>query len=216
MVKRQYHSPRRDEQSRQTRNAVIEAAHGLFIAQGYDNASIRQIAKDARVSEQTVYRLFNDKPTLLREVVLSAVSGADQPVAASESDLMDHLARASTVDERLQLVARWIKEGYERGLAELEHVVFSANPTDPDINELAAFMKEQRYRDTSNLVRAVLGDLQGEIPFSIEDITDYIYGVESSPVYQLLVDERGWSAEKYVQWFVRLVHRLFLDLIQEN
>jgi AcrR family transcriptional regulator len=210
MVKRQYESPRRDEQARRTRAAVLATAHRLFVAEGYAATSIRNIADTARVSEQTVYRLFGDKATLLRDVVLTAVSGPDEATVARQSTMMEGISRKRDPRERLTLVARWIGESYERGLADLEYVVLTAAPVDPRVTALASFMAEQRYLDTKSLVSAVMAGSKLPEGVTIEDMTDYVYAVESSAVYRILVEDRGWTTGKYVDWFVRLVEALFL------
>ena len=66
---RRYVSPRRQEQARATRQAILDAAHHLFLSRGYIAASIRAIAAEAGVSEPTVYAVFKDKPSILWAVV---------------------------------------------------------------------------------------------------------------------------------------------------
>ncbi len=199
-----------------TRGAVVAGAHLLFVTNGYASTSIREIAAEARVSEQTIYRLFGDKPSLLREVVLSAVGGPEGPTVARQSRLMDQLSDLDSPAERLGLVAEWIGESYDRGLAALEHVVATAAPTDDRVAELAQFMANQRYEDTRSLVLAVFGSSVRSQEIPVDDAVDYIYAVESSPVFRVLVTERRWTTEKYVDWFVRLVQRMFLESCRHN
>ncbi|MFZ0014887.1 MAG: hypothetical protein WAL25_12325 [Acidimicrobiia bacterium] len=142
--------------------------------------------------------------------MLTAVGGPEDPTVARQSRMMDQLSELESPIERLAAVAEWIGESYGRGLADLEHVVSAAAPTDDRVAELAEFMATQRYEDTRSLVLAVFGSLKAEgVP--VDDVIDYIYAVESSPVFRVLVTERGWTTEKYVQWFVRLVQRMFLE-----
>jgi AcrR family transcriptional regulator len=211
MVKRTYNAPRREEQARETRAAMIAAAHRLFVEQGYAATSIRQVAAEARVGEQTVYRVFGNKVTLLRDVILTAVSGTDE--ASAVADMEDLLARlrVGTPAERLRVIAAWSAAIYERGAADLEEVVFSAVAADPKVEELARFLREQRYRDVRALVEAVAVDTGPPPGVTLDDIADFIYAVWSSPVYVQLVRERGWTADKYVEWCVRMVERMFLD-----
>ena len=211
MARRAYRSPRREEQAVQTRTAVIDAAHRLFVANGYPATSIQNIATEARVSEQTVYRLFGDKASLVKSVVVAAVAGPEEDMVAARAELLDRIAQAASPRNRLRLVVDWIRIGYERGLADLEHVVLSAAPSDERVEALAAFMAEQRYEDARILVRAVVGDVELPAGIGIDDMTDYVYAVESSPVYHMLVNERGWTTAQYVRWFERLVTRMFLE-----
>ena len=52
-------------------NAILEAARKLFTAQGFDAASMDQIAAAAGVSKLTVYSHFGDKEALFAAVVKS-------------------------------------------------------------------------------------------------------------------------------------------------
>jgi TetR/AcrR family transcriptional repressor of mexJK operon len=51
--------------------AILEAARRLFTTQGFDGASMDQIAAAAGVSKLTVYSHYGDKETLFAEVVKS-------------------------------------------------------------------------------------------------------------------------------------------------
>jgi len=53
------------------RQAILDAARGMFTTQGFDGASMDQIAAAAGVSKLTVYSHFGDKETLFAAVVKS-------------------------------------------------------------------------------------------------------------------------------------------------
>lgn len=53
------------------RQAILDAARQMFATQGFDGASMDQIAAEAGVSKLTVYSHFGDKETLFAEVVKS-------------------------------------------------------------------------------------------------------------------------------------------------
>ncbi|HEY6478067.1 MAG TPA: helix-turn-helix domain-containing protein, partial [Polyangia bacterium] len=52
--------------SARKRQAIMEAATTLFLRDGYRNTSMDQVAADAAVSKQTVYKQFADKEQLFR------------------------------------------------------------------------------------------------------------------------------------------------------
>ena len=56
--------------SARKRQAIMEAATALFLRDGYRNTSMDQVAADAAVSKQTVYKQFADKEQLFRDIVL--------------------------------------------------------------------------------------------------------------------------------------------------
>jgi len=55
----------RDQQARQTRARIAEAALGLFVSQGYAQTTIDQIAEVAGVSRRTVFHHFPAKESML-------------------------------------------------------------------------------------------------------------------------------------------------------
>ena len=66
--KRRYDSPRRAEQARQTRVEVLDAARRLFLHDGFAVTTIAAIAAEARVSVETIYKMFGGKPGLVRAI----------------------------------------------------------------------------------------------------------------------------------------------------
>jgi TetR/AcrR family transcriptional repressor of mexJK operon len=81
------------------RQAILDAARDMFTGQGFDGASMDQIAAAAGVSKLTVYSHFGDKDTLFAEVVKSYC----------ESQLPDALFESAPeipLRERLLQVAR--------------------------------------------------------------------------------------------------------------
>jgi TetR/AcrR family transcriptional repressor of mexJK operon len=80
-------------------NAILEAARKLFTAQGFDSASMDQIAAEAGVSKLTVYSHFGDKETLFAAVVKSY---CEQQLPAALFDAQP----GTPVRERLLQVAR--------------------------------------------------------------------------------------------------------------
>jgi TetR/AcrR family transcriptional regulator, regulator of autoinduction and epiphytic fitness len=201
---------RRQEYARLTRRGIIDAAHRLFLADGYTGASIRAIAVEANVSEQTVYRLFGDKAEVLRAVLLAAVGGDDNTAPLRDGPHLKEMAERDTPADRIRLLTGWMFDAYERGLAQLEQVVISAASSDERVAELARYITDQRYEDTRRIVLQIFGDQGPPSGTDINDLIDYVYGIESSAVYLSLTTERGWSTEKYVEWFVHMFETLFL------
>lgn len=62
------------------RAAILEAAKRLFMANGYEGASMDQIAADAKVSKLTVYSHFGDKESLFTAAIVAKL---DEQVPAA-------------------------------------------------------------------------------------------------------------------------------------
>lgn len=56
---------RREAKKRETRQAILDAATALFLEQGHDNFSLRQVAEAIGYSPTTIYLYFKDKEELL-------------------------------------------------------------------------------------------------------------------------------------------------------
>jgi AcrR family transcriptional regulator len=82
---RAYRSPLRDERARENRRRILEAAHRLFLADGYARTPVTAIARAAAVNDDLVCHLFKSKRGLLTEVLNFATTGeVDSPVVLDQ------------------------------------------------------------------------------------------------------------------------------------
>ena len=79
-VKRRYDSSRRRQQAQENRRRVLDAAHELFVDQGYGATTIAEVAVAAGVAVETVYAAFRTKLTVLRRAWDVAVGGDEDDV----------------------------------------------------------------------------------------------------------------------------------------
>ena len=84
------------------REAILEAATELFLTREYAGTSMENIAVAAAVSKQTVYKHFNDKETLFREVALGSVG----PVRSTFQAEVLAASEATDVPAALRSLAR--------------------------------------------------------------------------------------------------------------
>ncbi|MCR5878423.1 TetR/AcrR family transcriptional regulator [Phenylobacterium sp. J367] len=76
---------RRALAKQQTRAKVLAAARRLFSEQGYEGATIRDIATAAGMSTGAVFANFTDKSDLFREIMTADMEAAKPPAAAARS-----------------------------------------------------------------------------------------------------------------------------------
>jgi TetR/AcrR family transcriptional regulator of autoinduction and epiphytic fitness len=196
---RKYVSPLREEQARNTRRAILGAAEALFREKGYVGTSIRAIAAEAGVSESTVYQAFTDKATLLWAVTERVVAGTDEPVHFSDLDILNAIRAEPDPRGRLRMIAHWSRETFERGIAQLEEVIAEAAASSPDLRELARHASNERF-EAVLMIAGVVREAVPQPPPDIEKLAEFIWAVDSSPVYRMLVEERGWSPQEYEDW----------------
>lgn len=84
--------------SARKRRAIMEAATALFLRDGYRSTSMDQVAADAAVSKQTVYKQFADKEQLFRDIVLGVTGNSEAIIAGMTSTL-----RAAEVTSQAEL-----------------------------------------------------------------------------------------------------------------
>jgi TetR/AcrR family transcriptional regulator len=61
---------RREREKAAQRREILEAARGLFSEKGYRNVSVREIAEKAEFAIGTLYKFFQDKEELYRDLLL--------------------------------------------------------------------------------------------------------------------------------------------------
>jgi TetR/AcrR family transcriptional regulator, mexJK operon transcriptional repressor len=98
--------------SARKRRSIMEAATALFLGDGYRYTSMDQVAADAAVSKQTVYKQFADKERLFRDIVLG-VSGKSEAIITEMTSVLHSTQVASQEDLRTVLfdVARRYLDG---------------------------------------------------------------------------------------------------------
>lgn len=194
---RRYRSPRRQMQARATREALLAAATKLFTARGWAATSLRDIATEAGVATETIYKHFESKADLLRRAADIAVVGDDLPVPLAERPEFAAMGMGKHT-ERLAAAAR-VASGVNARTAGFAKVLREAAPTDETIAEVLRATKDRQRRDVTTGATLVLG----RPPTDIE--CDGVVALVSVEVYVLLVEESGWSVDQYEAWLAALL-----------
>lgn len=113
---------RRKEKERQNRiNQILEAAKKVFITKGYDNASIREIALESKLSTGAIYVYFKGKSdlygTILERILQKEIqyyklaSNTDGSIQEKlEAILIAHLKFDSDYPDESELLAKNLDE----------------------------------------------------------------------------------------------------------
>jgi AcrR family transcriptional regulator len=196
-ARRGYDASGRRAQAQATRERILDNARELFVSQGYAGTSIAQIAAASGVSAPTVFTGFRSKVNLLRAAVETAIVGDDEPVALAERPAMRHVHAGATAQEVLTRYAAMFVDIAPRACP-ISLVVYHAADADPEIAALAAVLDEQRLRGSEAIARTVVDRLGA--PDRLEDVRDTVWTLNAPLLYGLLVDQRGWSIERYADW----------------
>lgn len=205
-VKRRYVAPRREAQARDTREAIIESALELFLAQGFEETSVRQVAEGAQVSEQTVYNLFEDKIGLLREATVHYI---DSDLEDPDAGLFDALRLEPDPLKRIRIVARDSRETWEGSALELELLVFHNRSSDPRLKELERIGRQYKYEGTRAVCEILFPDELRRPDYTLDEIAAIATAIDSAATVTSLLDH-GWTMSQWEDWIADFLSN-FLD-----
>jgi AcrR family transcriptional regulator len=195
---RTYDASGRQAAARERRLRVIEAAHELFLADGYGPTSIAAIARASGVSAPFVYATFGSKAGVLGAVVDVAVGGDDEDILVR--DRADALAVLEAPDG-----ATFIRLGAAHTRAMLErsggilHLVASVAGSDAAVGELHDKLVEARRNDNASTIRLLPG-MRADLTH--EDLVATVDALTNWETWWTLVELGGWSPERYEAWVV--------------
>ncbi len=207
--RRPYDSPRRRDQARATRRAILETARDLFVEGGYVATTVETIAAHAGVSVETVYATFRNKRSLLSELIDVSLAGDDAPVPVLERAWVQEMRDEPDTLRRVQVLARNGRLILER-TTPLYDVLRSAASADPEIASLWESNKAQRFAGQSELVRILIGDTGLREGWTLETGADVLFAIGSPETFRLLVIDRGWSADRFERWYADTLACLLL------
>jgi TetR/AcrR family transcriptional repressor of mexJK operon len=121
--------------SARKRRAIIESATALFLRDGYRNTSMDQVAADAAVSKQTVYKQFTDKQQLFRDIVLGVTSTSeavitDMTAVLRRTDVSSHAELRTVLTD---LARRYIDGVLQPHVLALRRLIIAEAERFPDL-----------------------------------------------------------------------------------
>jgi AcrR family transcriptional regulator len=208
---RAYDSRRRREQAAQTRRDLLSGAGALFRQRGYGATSIPLIASEVGVAVETIYRNFGSKAGLFKAVVEAAVAGgterADVPV--EQRPAIKALIEEPNPHRQIAMYAA-TQPGIHRRSGPLLRALHGAAATDPELAKLWDQMEAARLIGQGRFVGmlAERGELRDGL--SVEEGLDVTWTLCSLAVHDQLVEDRGWSSERYQAWLTEALTRELL------
>jgi TetR/AcrR family transcriptional regulator, regulator of autoinduction and epiphytic fitness len=190
-ARRAYDTSRRAEQARVNRQRIAEIALRLFLARGYNAVTMTEIAAEAGVAYQTVYAVFGNKQRLAQEIIWTTftVEGVNELLAEvtdspdPEVWLRGGARIARVVSARLGGLLTFLRESGDPALqAEYQNV--------------EARRREQERQFATRLAQS--GSLNEGL--TEKEALDVLWTLSGSHLYEQLVDQQGWTADRYEEW----------------
>jgi AcrR family transcriptional regulator len=120
-----------------TEAVLMDAAHDLFLEQGYVATTLTQVAQRAGLAPRTVYVRFGTKAALLTRVVDRALVGDTDPVDVAHRPRTIEAMTADSLDARIEAFAD-VCVGVAERAGPLFEVAAQAEAVEPEVAEAAS------------------------------------------------------------------------------
>ncbi|MDG4827101.1 helix-turn-helix domain containing protein [Asanoa sp. WMMD1127] len=200
MTTRRYQSAVRAEQSRATRQRVLDAARALFVRRGYTGSTVEAIAARAQVSVQTVYNTVGGKAAVLKAVYDVTIAGDADPIPMIDRPTGRALRATHDARECLMLYARMSREIYER-IGPLVPILLTEGAAgDREVRTFIDTIENERAIGTKNIAQHVADRFGLRPDLSVDDAADVLWTLTAPDALHRLVRRRRWSLDRYETW----------------
>lgn len=188
---------KREDSARRTEIAVIHAARNLFLDNGYGPTTIKLIASDAGVSQETIYKRFGSKAAVLKRVYDVTLAGDFEDKPMADRGLRD-LAKQRSAREMLAGYVRFALDFCDR-VGPLVSLAKQAQATEPDLSDIVRTIEKERRIGAGFFVKACAE--KGFVSGQVERAADEVWLLTS---FELLGNARslGWPDDRIVEWVV--------------
>jgi AcrR family transcriptional regulator len=207
---RRYDSSRRRKQARVQRRRVLASASRLFLEQGYAATTLAEVAADADVSVETIYKAFRNKAGLLKEVFDFAVAGDDEPVSMIDRDFAQRIRAEPDPRNKLSMFAEHMAESMPRA-APVYLLGRAAADREPEIKSLYSQWRDDQLRGLGALAAHLVEGGHLRPGLTVDQARDLLWTIHSTEVYELLVLERGWPIADYLDFLTRSTAAALLE-----
>ncbi|PZG21156.1 TetR/AcrR family transcriptional regulator [Micromonospora craterilacus] len=190
---------KRSQRAADTRRRILDAAHDLFVANGYGATNLQEVADRAGVAIQTIYFVFGNKRKLLKELVDVTIAGDDEPIATMNRPWFRDAIAAETADALLRAHVRGTSEILHRAAA-ITDMVATAAASDAEIAQLWPNGEQPRLQVHLAAAEALVTKPGARTDITAETAADILFALLSTALYLLFVRERGWTPERWEQW----------------
>jgi AcrR family transcriptional regulator len=194
---RAYDSRGRRAQADRNRQSALDAAERLFLDRGYAGTLIADIAKEADLSVQTIYKVFGGKAGLVKGIYERGLLGREGDPAYERSDAM----RTQEGDPRT-IMRRWGELTTEVAsvVSPIRLLIRSAALVDREMERLLRETDEERLTRMRHHARFLRqrGYLRDGV--TLREATDVLWTCSSVELYDLLVLQRGWTHPRFAQF----------------
>lgn len=154
----------------QKRDQILHSAAKIFATEGFDRASMAQLARECGISKANIYHYYDSKDAILFDILDSYLSGLRDLILATE-------AEGLAPEARLRRVIREILRAYQG--SDYEHQVqlnaLSALPEDQQ-DRMRAYQRDM-VRYLSDCLREAAPDVFRDDRAKLRAVTMSVFGM---------------------------------------
>ncbi len=151
------------------RAQILKNAASVFAAEGFDRASMSQLAQACGISKANIYHYYNSKDALLFDLLDNYLRDLRDNVCQDDSDMQP--------DDRLRKTVSVILKAYQ-GADDLHQVQLTALPTLPaSEQELLRGYQRDMVRYLSDIILSIAPDVFGDDTVKLRATTMSVFGM---------------------------------------
>jgi AcrR family transcriptional regulator len=189
----------RQEQAAATRDRIAEAARRLFAEHGYGATSIEAIAAEAGVAVRTIYAAYGAKREILSRICELWLEKAQARERAAEV-----LTQTDPV-RRLDAAADWLTHLYAADFPVVT-IFEAATDESPETRDLL----RAKLAGRNEVMDAMIASLQPHLQVPLVEAQAVYRALAASGVYRELVEESGWTTQRFQTWLSEALQRHLL------
>ncbi|MGK2850219.1 MAG: TetR/AcrR family transcriptional regulator [Candidatus Limnocylindrales bacterium] len=191
----------RQRQALDTRAQIVGAARRLFGTRGYAGTTIQAIADESGIAVPTIYDAFRSKRGILEGARLAMLAESEIPAL-----MLEAIAEPDAV-RKLGLAAKWIRRQMERS-SDVIRAFREGSRLDPEVAADHRRILDNRGRSMARFIDSLADALDPGV--SKREATDLLWAFSNEEVYRELVEERGWSPDRFERWLAATLRQQLL------
>ena len=200
----------RRQRSQATREAIITAAHAVFVENGYHGATITAIAGRAGVAPQTIYFVFHTKAELISAVIDSAVVGSDDPLPPQAQPWWQAMIGEPDAARAIEAFVRGAGGAFARATS-ISEVLRAAALTDAEVRATHEHHERLRREGFGEVLDSLATKGPLRAGMSRDHLLDIFLTVYGDSSYYHLTVERGWSHDEVMDWLSDVLPQILLE-----
>ena len=165
----------RERKKARTRRAIADAAARLFAERGYEQVAVSDVAREAEVSEQTVYNYFQTKEQLVTDLQQHFQEELDRLIRTRRPGTSPAAAIRELVLDAVEGIRRYPAEQWRGELGYLAAI-------SPTVHRLALELSDQQATTIANAI----SDTTRVTPEIAK-----LQGIALAGVFQIIITEAG-------------------------